>query len=592
MTGVPGPVLSLKVSATLALILVPSVLVPDEQPARATAAAASPASRCRPARPAPAGLRLGPGTGGRPGRCGTVSASRSALAGDFTVTTIGRPCSPGGSVAGARGASRAACQAWQMRKLIADLRAVTGPRHVLAEPDVVAGYATDWTRRYSGVASCVVSPASADEVADVIRACAAHGTAVVPQGGNTGLVGGSVPPPASPASSPGSARAGPAPVILSTRRLTRLDPVDVGSGQVTAGAGVAIARLRVHAAAAGLRYGVDLASRDSATVGGTIATNAGGIAAVRYGPTRSQVAGVTAVLSDGSVVGDLSGLTAGSVGYDFAQLLTGSEGTLAVITSARLLLRAAEPAAAVLLAGVAGIDQAADLLSGIRAAAAGLLAAEYVDAAGLALVCDMTGLPSPPGRGSGGFLLVEFASGQGNADYFLQRLAGVPLPTDTAVAQDATGMAGLWAYRERLTEAIATAGIPHKIDVAVPAGELGAFRGELDDVVIQAAGAGGAGPRAGSASPPRVIVFGHIGVGNLHVNVLGPDPADTSVDAAVARLAAAHGGSVAAEHGVGRAKTGWLGWTRPAAEIAAMRAIKAALDPAGLLNPGVLLPSG
>ena len=472
-----------------------------------------------------------------------------------------------------------------MRKLIAELRAVTGPAHVLAEPDVVAGYATDWTRRYAGIASCVVSPGSAGEVADVIRACAAHGAAIVPQGGNTGLVGGSVPPPAGPAPAP-------APVILSARRLTRLDPVDVGSGQVTAGAGVTIARLRAHAAAAGLRYGVDLASRDSATVGGTIATNAGGIHTIRYGPTRSQVAGVTAVLADGSIVGNLSGLTAGSTGYDLAQLLTGSEGTLAVITAARLRLRAAESPAAVLLASVAGIDRAADLLAVIRAAVPGLLAAEYVDAAGLALVRDVAGLPPPPGRGRTGLLLAEIASDRGDADDFLQRLARVRLPADTAIARDVTGMAALWAYRERLTEAIATAGIPHKIDVAVPAGELGAFRGELDDVVLQAAGAGGAGPRAGPASPPRVIVFGHIGVGNLHVNVLGPDPADTSVDAAVARLAAAHGGSVAAEHGVGRAKTGWLGWTRPAAEIAAMRAIKAALDPAGLLNPGVLLPSG
>jgi len=143
-------------------------------------------------------------------------------------------------------------------------------------------------------------------------------------------------------------------------------------------------------------------------------------------------------------------------------------------------------------------------------------------------------------------------------------------------------MAALWAYRERLTEAIATRGIPHKIDVAVPAGELGAFRSELDGVARSGTGHDG---------EPEVIVFGHIGVGNLHVNVIGPDPADTSVDAAVVRLVAAHGGSVAAEHGVGRAKATWLGLSRSAAEIAAMRAIKAALDPAGVLNPGVLLPS-
>jgi FAD/FMN-containing dehydrogenase len=472
-----------------------------------------------------------------------------------------------------------------MRKLIADLRAVTGPAHVLAEPDVVAGYATDWTRRYSGAAGCVVRPATESEVAGVLRACAARGVPVVPQGGNTGLVGGSVPPP------------GPASVILSTTRLTGLGPVETRAGQVTAGAGVTIATLRAHAAAAGFGYGVDLASREVATVGGTIATNAGGIHTIRYGPTRAQVAGVTAVLADGSVISDLSGLTAGSAGYDLAQLLTGSEGTLGVITAARLRLRAAEPAAAVLLAGVAGIEQAAGLLAEIRAAVPDPLAAEYLDAAGLALVCRAVGLAPPLRTAYQGYLLAEFAGaadGTGS-DYLLQRLARVSLPSDTPVAQDGRGMAALWAYRERLAEAIATAGIPHKIDVAIPAGELGPFRAELDDVVRAAAAAAapaGRGARAGPAEMPLVIVFGHIGVGNLHVNVLGPDPADTTVDAAVARLAAAHGGSVAAEHGVGRAKTCWLGWTHSAAEISAMRAIKAALDPSGQLNPGVLLPPG
>src|SRR5262245_24839444 len=463
-----------------------------------------------------------------------------------------------------------------MGTLVADLLAITGPAHVLAEPDVVAGYATDWTRRYAGAAACVVSPDSTAQVAEVIKACAGHGVRVIPQGGNTGLVGGSIPPARSD---------GVDCVILSTRRLTRLDPVDASSHQVTAGAGVTIARLAAHAAAAGLRYGVDLASRDSATVGGTIATNAGGIHTIRYGPTRSQVAGVIAVLADGSVVGGLSGLMAGSTGYDLAQLLTGSEGTLGVITTARLVLRPAETAAAVLLAGTTGISAAADLLAQIRAVIPDLLAAEYVDAAGLALVRDAAALAAPTAEQHGGYLLAEIAgSADGaDADAYLQRLDAVPLPADTVVAEDANGMAALWAYRERLTEAIATTGIPHKVDVAVPIPELGAFCSELRDVVRDATGGQG-------SAEPRVIVFGHLAVGNLHVNVLGRDPADLDVDEAVARLAAAHGGSAAAEHGVGRAKTGWLAFSRSAAEIDAMRSIKAALDPAGLLNPGVLLP--
>jgi len=467
-----------------------------------------------------------------------------------------------------------------MRNLVADLDAITGPERVLGEPDVLAGYATDWTRRYRGTAACVVMPGSTDEVAAVLRICAEHGARVTPQGGNTGLVGGSVPPAQS---------AGQPSVILSTKRLTGLGPVDLTSGQVTAEAGVSIARLNGHAAAVGLRYGVDLASRDSATVGGTIATNAGGTHTIRYGPTRAQVAGVTAVLADGSVVSDLSGLTAGSTGYDLAQLLTGSEGTLGVITQARLLLRPAEPAAAVLLAGTAGIASAAEVLGLLRSAGPGLLAAEYIDARGMTLVRQSAGLPQPLPATHPGYLLAELAAAPGReADYLVEQIAPLSLQ-DAAIAQDARGMAALWAYRERLTESIATVGIPHKVDVAVPIAELGAFCARLDNAVIAAAGPRPSAPTP--AEPPHVIVFGHLGVGNLHVNVLGPDPDDSRVDEAVARLAAAHGGSVAAEHGVGRAKTSWLGWTRSERELAAMHAIKTALDPAGMLNPGVLLPA-
>ncbi|HEX9623219.1 MAG TPA: FAD-binding oxidoreductase [Streptosporangiaceae bacterium] len=487
-----------------------------------------------------------------------------------------------------------------MRNLVADLGAIVGQGHVLVEPDVVAGYATDWTRRYVGLASCVVRPGSAAEVAAAVLACAEHGVAVVPQGGNTGLVAGSVPAAAPVAGGSGGSHplhpppttrastAGELPVILSTGRLTDLGVVDRAAGSVVAGAGVTIAALHAHAEAAGLRYGVDLASRGSATVGGTVATNAGGIHTIRYGPTRAQLAGVAAVLADGSIVDALNGVGNGPAGYDLGQLLAGSEGTLAVITAARLRLWPAEPVAAVLFTGVEGIGPGAEFYRRLRDRLPGLLAVEYLDAAGLDLVCRVGGLPRPLPSSSAGYLLAELA---GPVDpggrspisprFDLDQLADLDLPTDTAVATSRADQASLWAYRERLTEAIATAGVPHKIDVAIPVGELGAFRAELDDVVLAAS----------TPSAASVIVFGHIGVGNLHVNVLGPDPADTSVDDAVARLAAAHGGSVAAEHGIGRAKVGWLAWSRSAAEISAMRAIKAALDPQGLLNPGVLVPA-
>ena len=240
-----------------------------------------------------------------------------------------------------------------MDALLAELTAIAGPEHVLTDPDLVTGYTTDWTRRFSGVARGVVRPADAAQVAAVLRACARHGAPVVPQGGNTGLVGGGVPVT-------GGA------VVLSARRLRRLDPVDTLSGQVTAGAGVTIAELRAHASRAGLEYGVDLAARDSATVGGTIATNAGGIQTIRYGPTRAQLLGLEAVLPDGSVISRLGGIQADNTGYDLTQLLAGSEGTLGVITAARLRLWPAEPPTLTVLAGVPGIEAAAALQAEIR----------------------------------------------------------------------------------------------------------------------------------------------------------------------------------------------------------------------------------
>ena len=442
--------------------------------------------------------------------------------------------------------------------LLAELAAIAGREHVLTDPDVTAGYATDWTRRFHGLAHCVVRPRDTSEVARVLLACARHGLPVVPQGGNTGLVGGGVPP------------AGGA-VVLSARRLRRLDPVDTVASQVTAGAGVTIAELRAHAARAGLEYGVDLAARDSATVGGTIATNAGGIQTIRYGPTRAQLLGLEAVLADGTVISRLGGIQVDNTGYDLTQLLAGSEGTLAVITAARLRLWRADPPTLTLLAGLPGIEAAAAVAARISSLVPGVRAAEYFEAAGLALVREHTGLPAPLGRDHPAYLLVDAAASSNDAE----RLVVLPELTDAAVALDTQARTALWAYRERHTESIGAAGVPHKMDVAFPAARLAGFRAELDEIIAKL--------------DARAIVFGHIGVGNLHVNVLGPGPDDHRADDAVLRLAAGHGGTISAEHGIGRAKAAMLPLSRSAPEIAAMRAIKHALDPTGLFNPGVLL---
>jgi len=462
-----------------------------------------------------------------------------------------------------------------MDDFLTELSAITGADHVLTDPDVTDGYTTDWTRRFHGQARCVVRPGNTDEVAAVMRACARAAVPVVPQGGNTGLVGGGIP------HGTGDSQAGrvgkDSAVLVSLRRLVRLDPVDVLATQVTAGAGVTIANLRAHAARAGLEYGVDLAARDSATVGGTIATNAGGIQTIRYGHTRAQLLGVEAVLADGSVISRLGGLQSDNTGYDLAQLLTGSEGTLGIVTAARLRLWRPEPVAMTLLVGVDGIAAAASLAAEIRALVPGIRAAEYFEAAGLDLVRRHTGLGAPLDSTYPAYLLVDIT---GTADInsredFAERLVELPVLAAAAVAVDASARAALWAYRERHTESISAAGIPHKLDVAFPLARLAGFRAELDEVITKA--------------EATAIVFGHIAAGNLHVNVLGPAPEDEAVDDAVLALAAAHGGTISAEHGIGRAKAAVLHLARSPAEIAAMRAVKNGLDPLGLLNPGVLL---
>jgi FAD/FMN-containing dehydrogenase len=418
------------------------------------------------------------------------------------------------------------------------LRAAVGAEHVLVDAADRAGYDTDWTRRFSGRSRAVVRPGDVEQVAEVVRTCAEHGAAVVVQGGNTGLVGGGVP-------------RGDGQVVVSTRRLRRLDPVDRAARRVTAGAGVTIAELSAHAAAAGLDYGVDLAARDSATIGGTIATNAGGIRVVADGDTRAQVRGVEAVLADGSVVSRLDPPRKDSTGYDLSGLLVGSEGTLGLVTAATLRLVPRRGPGTVTLVGVATVDDALALLP-----ASGLRSAELMLDDGLRLVMDVAGLPKPLNRTWPVYVLLE-----------TDDLPDLPEQVDAVVDQR------LWEYRERHTEAVATLGVAHKLDVSLPLSRLTDFLAAAPAAVV----------------PHRLVVWGHLAEGNMHVNVVGPAPDDTSVDDIVLHMVAERGGSVAAEHGIGVAKARWLSLTRSPAEIAAMRRIKAALDPHGLLNPGVLL---
>jgi len=450
--------------------------------------------------------------------------------------------------------------------VLEQLAAIVGDAHLLTDPDLRASYETDWTRRFHGEALAVVRPGSAEEVAAVVRACARHGVAVIPQGGNTGLVGGGVP------------RGGE--VVLSLARLVGISDFDTVSGEVTAGAGVTLAALLEHINSAGWTFGVDLASRDSATIGGMIATNAGGIRVIRYGTMRQQLLGFEAVLANGDVVRRLPGLLKDNTGYDLGQLLAGSEGTLAVVTAARLKLVRQLPRRSVALLALPDLSAALVAVSAVRGAMPSLTAAEVFFPEGMDLVTRHAGLPQPFAVPAGCYLLVECASARDEAAELAGVLASCDAVLESALATEAADRARLWAYRERHTECISAEGVPHKLDVTLPLARLPEFEQRVRGVIARAV------PGA------RPVLFGHAGDGNLHVNILGLEPDDERADDAVLRLVAELGGSISAEHGIGVAKRPWLHLTRSAQDIAAMRAIKRALDPQGILNPGVLFPPG
>lgn len=454
------------------------------------------------------------------------------------------------------------------RSMLRVLRPIVGEDHVVVDPDVLAAHEADWTGAFVGSTSAVVRPATTAEVAEVVRACRRDRIALVPQGGNTGLVGGGVPLGGE--------------VVLSTRRMTGIGDVDRDAGQLTAAAGETLAAVQSAALAAGWRYGVDLAARDSATIGGTVATNAGGLRVLRHGTTRRQLLGVEAVLGTGDVVSRLGGLVKDGTGYDLAGLLCGSEGTLGVVTAVRLALVPAAGSSVTALVGLASVADAVALVGHVRRSVPTLEAAELVLAAGARLVADQTGAapvldPALPVQ-----VVLEAVGPPDPAAALAAALDTAVGVLDVAVAEDAGRAAALWHVREAHTEAIARLGRPRKYDVTLPARRLATFVEQVPGLVVAA------DPAAST------WVFGHLGDGNVHVNVTGgtpraPGTPDPVTDAVLGRVVA-DGGSISAEHGIGTAKRAWLSRDRTAGDVAAMRAIKAALDPDGILNPAVLFP--
>jgi FAD/FMN-containing dehydrogenase len=419
--------------------------------------------------------------------------------------------------------------------VLTSLREVVGRPHVLTEPDMVAAYVRDWTGRWTGRAAAVVRPGSVSEVQEVVKICQRAGTAVVPQGGNTGLVGGSVPHHGE--------------VVLSLRRLDWLEPVDTLSLSVTVGAGATIGALQEHARRAGLRYGVDLASRDSATIGGTIATNAGGTHVVANGDTRRQVLGLEVVLADGTRLARLGRMHKESLGPDPLQLMIGSEGTLGVITSARLgLLPGERGQPMVILLALQTLGEGLGFLG------PDIRAFEFFDRACLQAVIDHRGLARPFPMEAPFYLLIE-------SD-------GTPSIPDGAVA---VVDRSLWAYRDSITETINGLGVPIKLDVAVPLDRVDDFAGAVTDLRLEG----------------DTYLFGHLAEGNFHVNIVGNRDPEAVIDR-VLELVIGHDGVIASEHGVGVAKADWWRRTTEPSLLAFHRRVKGALDPDRIMNPAVL----
>ena len=462
---------------------------------------------------------------------------------------------------------------------LAALAAAAGPGGATDDPAELAPLLVDWRGKVHGGAALLLRPATTAAVANIVAAARDHRVALVPQGGNTGLVGGGIPD-----------RGGNA-VLVSLARLNAIRAVDAAGLTLTAEAGAILSNVHDAARAAGCEFPLSLGAKGSATIGGLVSTNAGGVQVLRHGTMRALVAGLEAVLPSGNVLHQLTGLAKDNSGYDIKQLLIGAEGTLGIVTAVALRLVPAPEARAVAWAGVASPHAALALLARLRRASGGQVESfELIPASGLDLVLRL--LPdnrAPLGGPHAWHVLVELA-GQGDLDALLtdslQDAGAAGEIDDATVAASGAQGAALWRIREELPEAERRDGpsLHHDISVAVAA--MPGFT--LDAAAAVEAAFAGA----------RVLSFGHLGDGNLHFNVRPPAEGDPAawIDAhgdAVTRLVydlvAAAGGSISAEHGIGTVKRAALARLGDPAKLAAMRAVKAALDPLGIMNPGKIL---
>ncbi|MEZ4301777.1 MAG: FAD-binding oxidoreductase [Polyangiaceae bacterium] len=446
------------------------------------------------------------------------------------------------------------------------------PDFLLTDPSDLAEYGRDWTRVIAPAPSAIALPRTTDEVSRLLRLCSEHEVAVVPSGGRTGLAGGAV--------------AARGELVLSLQRMNRMQPVDLVGSTVRVQAGAVTEAVHAHAAEHGLTWPVDFASKGSSHVGGNIATNAGGVRVIRYGLTRQWVLGLQVVLANGDVLELNGALEKNNTGADLRQLFIGSEGTLGVITEATLKLTRVPDKVDVFLFAVPDL---AGVLALFREAKRGpfvVMAFEFFTEKCLARLRRHRKVANPLSAPSDYYVLLEVERGEAESlEAWIGAVFEGGLATDGTLAQHSSQAAELWTLREGISESLSATGLPHKNDIALPIASLGAFCAELHSFFE-------------TRYPGwEIALFGHIGDGNLHVNVMKPDDMDRETflartheaDHDIFTLVKKHHGSISAEHGIGLLKKEYLPYSRTPEELALLCGLKRLFDPKGLLNPGKIL---
>ncbi len=459
-----------------------------------------------------------------------------------------------------------------------------GAKGLTTDPEIVEPWLTDWRGRYLGKACALASPASTEEVSALVKLCGEYRIPVVPQGGNSGMVGGATPDTTGDA------------LLLSLRRMKAVRHFDKEAGQITCEAGLVLQNLHELADGAGLRFPLTLGGKGSATIGGLISTNAGGTQVLRHGTMRAQVLGLEAVLANGEVFDGLAALKKDNRGFDLKQLLIGSEGTLGIVTAANLRLLPAQTGRVTVWAGVETVIGARSLLRFTQSRLGEPLEGfEIIPDHCLANVIDhLPGARAPLDQPHPWNTLIEFVSSNADSDALRDQAEAVladamdaDLLQDAVIAASETQAEEFWLLRDSISAAERALGPATQHDISVPVEKMPEF-------ILSAIG------KVEAAFPgTRSIAFGHLGDGNVHFHVIAPDGAvpgkweeteGERVSSMVYDLVNQWGGSISAEHGIGQMKIGELARLSDPATLTMMRGVKHALDPQNLLNPGKLVP--